>query len=244
MTSTNGGEICSEDAIASKELCEYCFDALINVFTGETMEEPCFPQVFCPLFVSWNKRGPVNGNGQESGVRMRGCVGTLEARWLHSALKDFALRSAFKDRRFNPISEDEVPFLICTVSLLRAFRPAKGVEDWIIGVNGLIIKFLDPLDQCYRSATYLPYVAQENMWNHYETVDQLIRKSGFNGYISDELRHSLEITVYECSVFSYSYDDYLQSRCHQIQPPVKPNGCIINNQSTHNDIHTHTHENE
>ena len=37
-----------------------------------------------PLFVTWNK-------ASRRGSRLRGCIGTLEPRYLHTALKDYAL---------------------------------------------------------------------------------------------------------------------------------------------------------
>ena len=38
-----------------------------------------------PLFVTWNK------DTRQGDTRLRGCIGTLEPRHLHNALKDYAL---------------------------------------------------------------------------------------------------------------------------------------------------------
>lgn len=38
-----------------------------------------------PLFVTWNK------DTRQGDQRLRGCIGTLEPRHLHTALKDYAL---------------------------------------------------------------------------------------------------------------------------------------------------------
>ncbi len=38
-----------------------------------------------PLFVTWNK------DTRQGDLRLRGCIGTLEPRHLHTALKDYAL---------------------------------------------------------------------------------------------------------------------------------------------------------
>lgn len=43
--------------------------------------------------------------------------------------------SGFKDQRYNPIEEDEVPFLSCEVSLLKNFQPIDNME-----VSGVSIK--------------------------------------------------------------------------------------------------------
>ena len=44
---------------------------------------PCCPS---PLFVSWHKTSRLGGD-----PRLRGCIGTLEPRPLHTAVRDYAL---------------------------------------------------------------------------------------------------------------------------------------------------------
>ncbi|KDO44429.1 hypothetical protein CISIN_1g0281851mg, partial [Citrus sinensis] len=79
---------------------------------------------FSPLFVTWKK--VVNGGEP----RLRGCIGTLEARCLINGFKDYALTSALKDRRFPPIQARELPSLECTVSILTDFETANNYLDW------------------------------------------------------------------------------------------------------------------
>ena len=85
-----------------------------------------------PLFVTWHKASSRPG-GQP---RLRGCIGTLEARQLRTALGEYALTSALRDRRFSPVEAHELPHLSCTVSLLHSFEAAAGPEDWEIGTHG------------------------------------------------------------------------------------------------------------
>lgn len=85
-----------------------------------------------PLFVSWHKASSRAGGGE----RLRGCIGTLEARPLRAGLRDYALTSALRDRRFSPIEARELPALRCTVSLLSAFEPAAAWDDWEVGTHG------------------------------------------------------------------------------------------------------------
>ncbi|KAH9704613.1 hypothetical protein KPL70_011537 [Citrus sinensis] len=80
--------------------------------------------VVSPLFVTWKK--VVNGGEP----RLRGCIGTLEARCLINGFKDYALTSALKDRRFPPIQARELPSLECTVSILTDFETANNYLDW------------------------------------------------------------------------------------------------------------------
>lgn len=160
-----------------------------------------------PLFVSWDRDSTTTGK-----TRLRGCLGTLEPRWIQTALKDYALRSALSDRRFSPIQWEEVPLLSCTVSLLRYFERADTWEDWDIGKHGLVVKFLDPVEKCQRTATFLPHIAAEQRWSKRETLEQLIKKAGYNRCISDELQDSIELTRYQSSTAIMSYNEYFQRK--------------------------------
>ncbi|CAL8466636.1 g6172 [Coccomyxa elongata] len=177
-----------------------------------------FDNVYCPLFVTWNKQS-------RRGHRLRGCIGTLEPRHLHTALRDYALTSALRDRRFEPMSHREVASLSCTVSLLCAFEEAKSWKDWTVGTHGLIIDFFDPVARCQRSATFLPEVASHERWTQEETIDSLIAKAGYTGSVTAELRASLTMTRYQSSAASLTYDEY----CAIAQPAaarVQPAGSV------------------
>jgi uncharacterized protein (TIGR00296 family) len=116
--------------------------------------------------------------------------------------------SALRDRRFPPIQAREIPYLECTVSLLTDYEPATSYLDWEVGKHGMILEFTDP-DNCRRSATYLPEVAAQEGWTKHETVDSLIRKSGYNGPITESIRRKLRITKYQSSLYTMHYSDYL-----------------------------------
>jgi len=90
---------------------------------------------------------------------LRGCIGTLAPRPLRTAIGEFALTSAFRDGRFNPIDKHELPHLRVAVSLLVNYEECSHVHDWVIGVHGIIITFRH--GSADYSATYLPEVAQE-----------------------------------------------------------------------------------
>lgn len=79
---------------------------------------------------------------------------------LHSGLREYALTSALKDSRFEPISRDELPKLTVSVSILQNFEEAHNYLDWTLGVHGIRIEFLTERG-CKRTATYLPHVATE-----------------------------------------------------------------------------------
>lgn len=192
---------------ATVEHCIFCFDALIRNLRGLDPPKPTFGNAVCPLFVTW-KQG---GSGTDEGYRLRGCIGTFDAKPLHTALYDYALTSALRDSRFRPISAKEVPSLQVGVSLLTCFEQAAGGwSDWEVGTHGIIIEFDDPDTRTRRSATYLPEVAPEQGWDAQEAVESLCRKAGYHGHVSERLLRALRLTRYQSAKHLLTYDDYLK----------------------------------
>lgn len=143
-------------------------------------------------------------------ARLRGCIGSLEARGIAAGLPEFALTSALRDRRFAPVSRAEVAELECTVSLLTHYEAAATWQDWTVGLHGLIIDFRDPKSGTLRSATYLPEIAAREGWSRRTAVESLVRKSGFSGAVSDALLGSLRVTRYRSSPLTRAYADYAE----------------------------------
>jgi uncharacterized protein (TIGR00296 family) len=198
------------DVIENKATAEHvihCFDTLLSHFDGAEGPRPVFRDVSCPLFVTWKKR--TRKAGEEA--RLRGCIGTLEPRDLHSSLGEYTLISALRDRRFNPIERKELPFLDCTVSLLTNFEAELGWQDWEVGKHGMIIEFEDPSNPSGRplSATYLPEVAQQQEWTTEECIDSLVQKAGFYGTVTENLRNKITLTRYQSSLYTMTYQDYI-----------------------------------
>ena len=79
--------------------------------------------------------------------------GTFSPLNLHDGLKEYAITSALRDSRFDPIHKDELSKLNCSVSLLTDFEKAKSWKDWLIGTHGIKIEFLNEKGH-KRSATY------------------------------------------------------------------------------------------
>ncbi|XP_047323997.1 uncharacterized protein At2g38710-like [Impatiens glandulifera] len=188
---------------ANREMTVYCFDTLVAHYNSEQAPPPAFDDGQYPLFVTWKK--VVNG-GVPS---LRGCIGTLEARWLISGFKDYALTSALRDRRFSPIQPKELPYLECTVSILIEHEVAIDYLDWEVGKHGIVIEFTDPNDSTHHSATYLPEVAAHQGWSKIQTIDSLMRKAGFDGDITESLRKRIELTRYQSTLFTMPYSEYV-----------------------------------
>jgi len=68
-------------------------------------------------------------------LSLRGCIGTFEPVPLVTGLGEYAMKSAFQDARFSPITQDEIPFLECGVSLLESFESIKDIYDWKVRIH-------------------------------------------------------------------------------------------------------------
>ncbi|OIW06991.1 hypothetical protein TanjilG_14329 [Lupinus angustifolius] len=173
---------------------------------------------FSPLFVTWKK--VVNGGEPH----LRGCIGSLEAHDLINGFRDYALSSALRDRRFPPIRAKELPSLECTVSIITDYEIANDYLDWEVGTHGIIIEFSDPGYNTRRSATclqmklYCTYFTMsyslhglEAMlrWTKIEAIDSLIRKSGYNGPITESLRKHIQLTKYQSTLFTMQFSEYV-----------------------------------
>jgi hypothetical protein len=91
---------------------------------------------------------------------------------LHSGLKEYALTSALKDSRFDPITREELPKLTVSVSILQVrilslkcdevlfkshFRVSKMLKDTLIGLwefTELELNFSMNADQSVQQLTF------------------------------------------------------------------------------------------
>ncbi|CAH0382409.1 unnamed protein product [Bemisia tabaci] len=188
--------------IAHPQMCFFCFDVLYcQLHNLDPPKTPDFCDEPFPLFVTWQI-------GKD--LKLRGCIGTFNSINLHSGLREYAVTSAFKDPRFSPISADEFSRLHVSVSILRHFEDGSDYTDWEVGVHGIRIEF--PNEKGHkRTATYLPEVASEQGWDHIQTIDSLLRKGGFKGMVTPEVRQNIKLTRYQSEKVTASYQDYMHS---------------------------------
>ncbi|GJE84416.1 AMMECR1 family protein [Phanerochaete sordida] len=219
-----------EPQVCLPEHCFYAFDTLFCELTNKKPLVPKFPDEKYALFVTWNTRSSRPGRAP----RLRGCIGNFEPMPLHEGIAEYALISAFRDTRFRKIEERELETLECEVSLLTDFEDAASYLDWTIGVHGIYISFPHPASagsseapsplssstsvpslNAYRrtyTATYLPQIAPEQGWDKIETVDSAIRKAGWNGRITEDVRRSIKLRRYQSRKCSVSWEEYVQWR--------------------------------
>lgn len=117
-----------EEISALEEHCAICFDTLIDSLNGSKKKRPWQKNLVdhkCPLFVTWYM-----GKDED----LRGCIGTFaQDEKLSKNLSDYALTSAFKDSRFNPIKMPEVENLTSSVNLQFDFVDRTDIWDWEVG---------------------------------------------------------------------------------------------------------------
>jgi len=208
--------------LATSEMCFYCFDVLhyefanrgsLYVKNGKKRKTPsnapnpdhyAVPDnVECPLFVGWKKER------KQGGQKLRGCKGTHGILPMHEGLKQYALLSAFDDSRFSQVTEDEIPRLTCTVSLLFAFEEAKDCYDWEVGIHGIRIDFIDS-DGVQRSATFLPHVAEQFGYTRKQTIERLVEKSGCEAPLTKKMAKKIKTIRFQASSSAGSYEEYLR----------------------------------
>ncbi len=210
---------------STRSMCYYCFDVLIGslrygqqhfdgkgnqVIPGFVAELPT-ATVECPIFVTWDKQ-----NSPLSNWQLRGCIGTLGPRLLVDAVGEYALISALQDRRFSPITLQEISSLRVSVSLLIQYELCDDTHDWTVGVHGIMIKF-SVAGRSY-SATYLPEVAKEQKWTIEQTVASLVQKAGYHGTLTPELLRNIHCTRYQSSKCRVTFAEYMEEHCNGNDP--------------------------
>lgn len=199
----------SELRSISTALAAYCFEVLDAHLSEPPRDTPVasseIPRIDACVFVTWTKKG-----------RLAGCKGvTSGPRPLHELLAYFAVDAATNDGRFRPLRLRDLADgnLACGVSVLHSFESIDSVFDWQLATHGLTIEFKAAGRRFH--ATYLPHVASEQGWSVRETIDSLIRKSGFDGPIDDALLASIRSTRYQSVKCELSHADFLAGKQKQ-----------------------------
>jgi len=181
-------------------MCYFCFDVLYcHLHDLSPPQMPSFTNDQYPLFVTWKI-------GKEE--RLRGCIGTFSEMHLHAGLREYSITSAMKDSRFSPMSRDEFPNLKVTVSILCGFEEGEDYLDWDIGTHGIRIEFTSEKG-AKKTATFLPDVPSDQGWDKVQTIDSLLRKGGYKGHVTNEVRKQVRLVRYQSERMTVSYQDYI-----------------------------------
>ncbi len=128
--------------------------------------------------------------------KLRGCIGHMEEDLpLYQVIGSMAWQAAFYDRRFPPLTLEELPETEIEISLLTPFRPIDNIEDFVIGRDGIILR------KGGHSGVFLPKVATDQGWDRDQTLDHLCRKAGLSEGCWKE---GAEFYTFQAEVFSES----------------------------------------
>ena len=123
------------------------------------------------------------------GYLIVGCIGTFNEMDLQDGLREYAITSAMKDSRFSPVTRQELTNLQVSVSILCQFEDGADWTDWDLGVHGIRIEWYSERGN-RKTATFLPEVPLSQGWDKTQTIDSLLRKGGFKGVVTPDVRRS------------------------------------------------------
>ncbi|MCX7818110.1 MAG: AmmeMemoRadiSam system protein B [Kiritimatiellae bacterium] len=127
---------------------------------------------------------------------LRGCIGEiLPTRALYAAVMDQALNAAFRDPRFPPLQELELPLCRIEISALSEPKPVSSWSEIVLGRHGIILR------KEGHTALFLPQVAPQQGWDLPTTLRHLALKAGL---APDDWRSGADFEVFEAVVFGES----------------------------------------
>jgi AmmeMemoRadiSam system protein B/AmmeMemoRadiSam system protein A len=105
--------------------------------------------------------------------QLRGCIGyVVPMKPLQETVRDVAAYAATRDRRFVPVSAEELSKLEYEVSVLSPLRRMTDIEQIEVGTHGLLVKQRD------YEGLLLPQVAAERGWDRVTFLRQTCQKAG------------------------------------------------------------------
>ena len=135
-------------------------------------------------FVTLNKFG-----------QLRGCIGYIEGiKPLYLTIVDMADSAAFRDPRFPPVTEEEVPDLEIEISVLTPLRPIDSPEEIQVGRDGILIR------QGFYQGLLLPQVATEYGWDREKFLTETCHKAGLPG--NCWMDADTDILIFSADIFS------------------------------------------
>jgi len=134
-------------------------------------------------FVTIHKRG-----------QLRGCIGYIEGQGpLHKTIERMAEAAAFKDPRFTPVKENELPELELEISVLTPLKRITDVNEIQVGKHGIyIVKGM-------WAGLLLPQVATEYGWDRQTFLEHTCQKANLPSKAWKE--KDTEIYIFSADIF-------------------------------------------
>ena len=137
------------------------------------------------VFVTLKKKG-----------KLRGCIGRIIGdEPLCKLVGAMAIQAAFSDRRFRPLTADELNDTEIEISVLTPMKQVAGAADIVVGRDGVL------LSKEGHSAVFLPQVATEQGWNREEMLDNLCLKAGLT---AGSWKKGARLSTFQAVVFGES----------------------------------------
>jgi AmmeMemoRadiSam system protein B/AmmeMemoRadiSam system protein A len=134
-------------------------------------------------FVTVHKRG-----------QLRGCIGYIEGHGpLHKTIEEMAEAAAFRDPRFSPVKEKELPELEIEISVLTPLKKISDINEIEVGKHGIYIK------KGWFSGLLLPQVATEYRWDRQTFLEHTCQKAGLPSSAWRE--KDTEIYIFSADIF-------------------------------------------
>ncbi len=132
---------------------------------------------------------------------LRGCIGYVEPRLpLAAAVEELAVKSAFEDPRFYPVSFDEVDSISIEISVLSPLKKISDVHEIEVGRDGLVIELGS------RRGLLLPQVAVEYNWDREEFLSYTSQKAGLPSTAWKDKK---------AEIFSFTTDSFSETEFHK-----------------------------
>ncbi len=126
--------------------------------------------------------------------QLRGCIGYIEGRGpLHKTIEEMAEAAAFRDPRFSPVKEKELPELEIEISVLTPLRKITDVNEIEVGKHGIYIK------KGWNSGLLLPQVATDYGWDRMTFLEHTCQKAGLPQNAWKE--RNTEIYIFSADIF-------------------------------------------
>jgi hypothetical protein len=132
---------------------------------------------------------------KKNGV-LRGCIGDIfPQRPLYKSVIINSINACVNDRRFVPVSQDELKDIAIEISALTAPAPIASTDEIRIGIDGVV------LNKDGHSAVFLPQVAPEQGWDVEQMLTQLSLKARL---AADVWKEGAGFLVFQADVFGES----------------------------------------
>jgi len=126
--------------------------------------------------------------------QLRGCIGYIEGHGpLHKTIEEMAEAAAFRDPRFSPVKEKELPELDIEISVLTPLKKIKDVNEIQVGKHGIYIV------RGMWSGLLLPQVATEYGWDRLAFLEHTCQKAGLPPNAWKE--KDIEIYIFSADIF-------------------------------------------